>query len=248
MLTCIIVDDEQACVETLHLMLEKKFAGTAKVVATANKPADVPQLINIHSPDLLFLDIEMPHITGIELLQSLQQINFDVIFTTAHQHYALQAIKLNALDYLLKPINVAELSAAINKCISRKKQPANEMMQSFLQQMKSNITAKKIALPSNNTVQFVPVNEIIRIESQSNYSIVYFIDRPKLTIARTLKEFEEQLQSCNFLRVHHSHLINMEHIIGYKNVDSGYVIMKGNDIVEISRRKKQEVFQRLNAI
>ena len=249
MITSIIIDDEQPSVEALVSIITKKFSDALQVVATTNHAANVQELINLHNPDLIFLDIEMPHMNGIELLQSLVQINFDVIFTTAHEHYALQAIKLNAIDYLLKPINVNELSTAINKVIGNKRHTNNNMVQSFLDQMKKNNTAaKKIALPSNNTVQFVQVNEIIRIESQSNYSIIYFIDRPKLTIAKTLKEFEEQLQSFNFLRVHHSHLINMEHIVGYKNVDSGYLIMKGNDIIEISRRKKHEVFQRLNAI
>lgn len=247
MLKCIIVDDEPSCIETLQLMLGKKFADTVQVAATALSPADALLLIQQHRPDLVFLDVEMPQMSGIELLQSFDQINFQVVFTTAHQHYALQAIKLNALDYLLKPISLDELSEAIRKAVSRKANYDPGMLYSFLQQLKpGNTQVKRIAIPSNDTTQFIPINDIVRIESNSNYSTVYFISRPKLLEAKTLKEFEDQLLAYDFLRVHQSHLINLAHVVGYKNQDGGYVIMHGNEPVEISRRKKQEVMQRLN--
>jgi two-component system LytT family response regulator len=247
MLKCIIVDDEPACIETLQLMLNRKFADTVQVAATALIPADAILLIQQHRPDIVFLDVEMPQMSGIELLQSFDQISFQVIFTTAHQHYALQAIKLNALDYLLKPISLDELSEAINKALSRKANYDPGVLYTFLQQLKpGNAQVKRIAISSNDTTQFVPVNDIVRIESKSNYSTVYFISRPKLLVAKTLKEFEDQLLSYDFLRVHQSHLINLAHVVGYKNQDGGYVIMHGNESVEISRRKKQEVMQRLN--
>ncbi len=231
-------------------MLQKKFKDKVAILGTTTQPGEAASLIDKLQPDVVFLDVEMPNITGVALLQSLPNINFQIIFTTAHQHYALQAIKLNALDYLLKPISLEELSAAIDKCISRKQQQqgSSEAMTAFLEQLKHNGVAKKIPLTSDNTVQFVPVHEIIRIESLSNYSTVYFTSRAKLLVAKTLKEFEDQLLPHNFLRVHHSHLINLEHVIGYKNVDGGYIIMQGNEMVEISRRKKQEVMQRLNAL
>lgn len=249
MLSCIIIDDERPCVETLRLMLEIKFFDLVRVAATTTNPAEAVALINGHRPDLLFLDVEMPHITGIELLQSFHEQPFYTVFTTAHQQYALPALKSNALDYLLKPIDVTELGLALAKCGRLKKDAGKQNMNPQIETVTANVTAsKKVALPSGNSVQLVPATEIIRIESLSNYSIVFFTDRPKFTIARTLKEFEEQLSPFAFLRVHHSHLINLEHVIGYKNTDSGYVIMKGNDIIEISRRKKQEVLQRLNAL
>jgi two-component system LytT family response regulator len=246
MLKCLIIDDEQSCVDTLQLILQKKFMGQVEILAVTTKPREAAKLISQHMPDLVFLDIEMPGMTGIELLQSLGEANFQVIFTTAHQHYALQAIKLNALDYILKPVSLEELTVAIKKCLARKATDGSSLINTFLQQIKpGNNTIKKIAIPSADTTQFVPVNEIVRIESQSNYSMVYFVSRPKLLVSRTLGDFESQLEPFNFLRVHHSHLINLEHVIGYKNTDGGYVIMQGNDAVEISRRKKQEVIQRL---
>ncbi len=249
MLTCLIIDDEQPCIDTLEVILKVKFSGLIKVLATTTKPKEAAALIQSLQPDLLFLDVEMPHMTGVELLRSLDAVNFQVIFTTAHQQYALDAIKLNALDYLLKPISVEELSVAINKCISRKQQHGSDLINAFLQQMKPGGAAvKRIQIPSNDTTQFVPVNEIIRIESQSNYSNIYFTNRPKLLVSKTLKEFEDQLLPFDFIRIHNSHLINLEHVIGYKNMDGGYLIMQGNEVIEISRRKKQEVLQRLNKI
>ncbi len=247
MLKAIIIDDEQSCVETLQLMLTKKFTAQVEIVATTSTPSEGIALINEHEPDILFLDVEMPEMTGIELLQSLPHIHFNVIFTTAHQHYALQAIKLNALDYLTKPISLDELTVAVNKCISKQKKEDNLLINNFLHQLKSN-AVKKIAIPTGTTTQFVPVNEIVRVESASNYSIIYFINRPKQTVTKTLKDLEEQLTPHNFLRVHHSHLVNLDHVIGFKNQDSGYVIVHGNEVIEISRRKKQEVMERLNAI
>ncbi|MES2373941.1 MAG: LytTR family DNA-binding domain-containing protein [Bacteroidota bacterium] len=247
MLKAIIIDDEMSCIETLKLMLEKKFSSLIKIVATASVPSTGIDLINTHQPDILFLDVEMPEMTGIELLQSLEQVSFHVIFTTAHQHYAIQAIRLNALDYLTKPISLEELTSAIHKCAGNKKSGNNELMNNFLQQLKTN-SGKKIQISNNTTVQFVPVCEIVRVESQSNYSVIFFTNRPKQTVTKTLKELEEQLSPYNFLRVHHSHLVNIDHVIGYKNQDSGYVIVYGNDVIEISRRKKQEVLEKLNAI
>lgn len=247
MLKAIIIDDEQTCIETLQLMLAKKFASQIDVVATSITPSEGIALIKEHEPDLLFLDVEMPQMTGIELLQSLPNIDFNVIFTTAHQHYALQAIKLNALDYLTKPISLDDLTIAVNKCISKQKKEENQLMHSFLNQLKSN-AVKRISIPTGSTTQFVPINEIIRVESASNYSIIYFTNRPKQTVTKTLKELEEQLTPHNFLRVHHSHLVNLDHVIGFKNQDSGYVIVYGNEVIEISRRKKQEVLEKLNSL
>ena len=247
MLKAIIIDDEQNCVETLQLMLAKKFAGQIEVIACTTSPLEGIELIARHNIDILFLDVEMPGISGIELLQTLPDITFSVIFTTAHQHYALQAIKLNALDYLTKPISLEELTTAISKCFTRQKKDENTLISNFLQQLKNN-PVKKIGIPNGTVTQFVPVNEIVRVESLSNYSVIYFVNRPKQTVTRTLKDLEEQLIQHNFLRVHHSHLVNFDHVIGYKNQDSGYIIVHGNEIIEISRRKKQEVLSRLNNI
>lgn len=250
MLKSIIIDDELPCIETLQLIMQKKFRDKISVAGFTSQPAEAPSLISELQPDVVFLDVEMPNITGIQLLQSLPYINFQVVFTTAHQHYALQAIKLNALDYLLKPIDLDELSAAIDKCIGRKQQHGtnNNALNAYMEQLKTPNIIKKISIPSDNTIQFVPINEIIRIESQSNYSLIHFTSRTKLLVAKTLKEFEDQLINYNFIRIHHSHLINLEHVIGYRNQDTGYIIVQGNEAIQVSRRKKAEVLERLNSL
>lgn len=247
MLKALIIDDEQPCVETLQIMLEKKFAGQVQVVAATTSVASATALLAEHHPDIVFLDIEMPEMTGIEWLQSLPRIDFQVIFTTAHEQYALKAIKLNALDYLTKPIGLEDLETALQKSQRNRAVLEKAEIQQLLEQLKPG-AARRIAIASGTVTHFVPVSEIVRAESQSNYSTVYFINRPRQVITKTLKELEEQLGDTRFLRVHHSHLVNLDHVIGYKNQDSGYLVMQGNEVIEISRRKKQEVLQRLNKL
>lgn len=247
MLKALIIDDEPACVETLQLMLEKKFSHEVEVAATVTQVAKATDLVTAHRPDIVFLDVEMPGMSGIEWLQSLPRIDFQVVFTTAHEQYAIKAIRLNALDYLTKPISLDELDAAIRKSQRNRAALDKGQVQLLLDQLKTG-TSRKISITSGSVTHFVPVTEIVRAESQSNYSMVYFTNRPKQLITKTLKELEEQLGDQHFLRVHHSHLVNLDYVIGYKNQDSGYLVMHGNDIVEISRRKKQEVLQRLNKL
>lgn len=247
MFKALIIDDEPACVETLRIMLEKKFSEEVRVVAATTAVEEAAVLVAAHKPDIVFLDVEMPGMNGIEWLQSLSRIDFQVIFTTAHEHYAIKAIKLNALDYLTKPISLEELAAAIQKSERNRAVLEKGQIQDLLDRLKTG-TVKRISISSGSVTHFVPVNEIVRAESQSNYSIVYFTNRPKQVITKTLKELEEQLSDHHFLRVHHSHLVNLDYVIGYKNQDSGYLVMHGNEIVEISRRKKQEVLQRLNRL
>ena len=247
MLSAIIIDDEQQCIDTLQLMLEKKFSHQVCVNATTTQASQGLTLINQQQPQLVFIDVEMPEMTGIEMLQQIPDINFHIIFTTAHQHYALQAIKLNALDYLTKPISLSDLEIAINKCNNKQQQNNNHLLESLLQQIKTPAN-KKIAIPFGNTTQFIAVNEIVRVEAESNYCTIHFTNRPKHLISKTLKELEEQLLLHNFIRVHQSHLVNAEHILGYKNQDNGYLILHNNVLVEISRRKKQDVLQQLNLL
>lgn len=247
MLNAIIIDDEQQCIDTLQLMIEKKFNHLVNITATTTQATKGLEIIKQQQPQLVFIDVEMPEMTGIELLQQIPNINFYIIFTTAHQHYALQAIKLNALDYLTKPIGLADLETAINKCSNKQQQSNNQLIQNILQQIKTPAT-KKIAIPFGNTTQFVSINEIVRVEAESNYCTVHFTNRPKQLVSKTLKEFEEHLLHHNFIRVHQSHLVNAEHIIGFKNQDSGYLILYNNVLVEISRRKKQEVLRQLDLL
>jgi two-component system LytT family response regulator len=219
------------------------------VVGSVNSVKDAKDLITELQPDVVFLDVEMPHQNGFELLKLFDKINFDVIFTTAYEQYALKAIKFNALDYLLKPFSVKELQDAIQKCVSRRQGQVNEQHTSpievFLQNMKTlHQTHKKIALPTINGLVFTPVQNIVRCESTGNYTRIFFTDKKNLMVSRPLKEFEELLTDVDFFRVHNSHLINLQQMQSYIQGEGGFALMSDGTQVEVSRRRKADFLKK----
>lgn len=250
MLKTLIIDDEQHCRDVLKAMLEKKFTNTTKVVGEASNAAQGKALIKELKPDLVFLDVEMPVQTGIDLLVTLDKIDFEVIFTTAHEQYALPAIKLNAMDYLLKPFSVDELGTAIDKCSSKKSKAIHpDTLHTLINNLKSiSPENKKIGLPTQHGIRFVPIRDIIRVESTSNYSQFFFTDNTKMVVAKTLKEFEEMLTPFNFFRVHNSHLVNLTHLQSFISTGGDHVILNNGCKVEVSRRRKNELIEVLKNI
>ncbi|RYY56828.1 MAG: response regulator transcription factor [Chitinophagaceae bacterium] len=239
MINCIIVDDEQHCVDTLTAMLQAKFADSVTVSASTTDSRKAAKLIAEHSPHIVFLDVEMPHITGIQLMHSFARRDFAVIFTTAHDRYALQALKTEAVDYLLKPISLSELGEAIDKASQRLVQlrPAASP--------KAEQPNQKLLVPTSNGLLAANIPDIIRVESSSNYCTFYITGKPKIVVARTLKEYEEILVPSGFFRVHQSHLINLSHVEYFKPGLEEYVILTNGDQVEVSRRRKTEFLQKL---
>lgn len=250
MLKTIIIDDEQHCTDVLKAMLAQKFSNKVKVVAEASNAADGKELIKKLNPDLVFLDVEMPVQTGIDLLISLDKIDFEVIFTTAHEQYALKAIKLNALDYLLKPFSVEELETALDKCSNKRYTSINpEALNTLISNLK-NISPenKKVGLPTLHGIRFVLIKDIIRVASDNNYSHFFFADKTKMVVSKTLKEFEELLVPYNFFRVHNSHLINVSHLQSFVSLDGDHVVMNDGSKVEVSRRRKNDLLELLKNI
>jgi two-component system, LytTR family, response regulator len=250
MLRTIIIDDEQHCTDVLKAMLAKKFSSKAKVVGEATSAARGKELIRETNPDLVFLDVEMPVQTGIDLLVGFDKIDFEIIFTTAHEQYALQAIKLNAMDYLLKPFSVEELGTAIEKCTSKKTGAINpETLHTLINNLK-NVSPenKKIGLPTQHGIRFVLIKDIIRIESTSNYSQFFFTDNTKMVVAKTLKDFEEILVPFNFFRVHNSHLINLSYLQSFISLGGDHVVLNNGSKVEVSRRRKNDLLELLKNI
>ncbi|WP_440135349.1 LytR/AlgR family response regulator transcription factor [Chitinophaga sancti] len=244
----IIVDDEQHCIDALQTMLAKKCPEVT-VVGGVNSVKAAKELIDEVHPDVVFLDVEMPHQNGFELLKLFDKINFDIIFTTAYEQYALKAIKFNALDYLLKPFSVKELQDAVQKCVSRKNvqqaEPGNSPLDVFLQNMKTlHQTHKKIALPTINGLVFMPVQNIVRCESTGNYTRIFFTDKKNLMVSRPLKEFEELLTDVDFFRVHNSHLINLQQMQSYIQGEGGFALMSDGTQVEVSRRRKADFLKK----
>lgn len=235
----LIIDDEKHCSESLHIMLEQ-FAPEVQVVGETNDPFQGLGMITAHKPDVVFLDIEMPHLSGFEMLKKLDKIEFEIVFTTAYDEFAIQAFKVNALDYLLKPIGKEDLLHAVEKAkVRRGEQHPNFGVNALLNGMGEKAAGGKISLPTMEGLEFVEANEIIRCESDSNYSYIIFKDR-KLTISKTLKEVQTQLEPFNFYRIHNSHLINLNHIQRYQRGAGGMVIMDNGDHVQVSRSKKAD--------
>lgn len=249
MISAIIIDDEQHCIDRLANLLATYCKGTIRLIHASTTVADGVQAILALQPELVFLDVEIGDATGFDLLKSLSKISFEVIFTTAYDKYAVQAFRCSAVDYLLKPIDADELQAALNK-LSEKiagKETAMKLDALFHNLKAINGNAKKIAVPTVSSLLFVQVNEIVRCESNVNYTTIFLKDKQKHTAAKTLKEFEEILSDYSFYRVHNSHLINMAYIKSYHKGKGGTVLMEDGSEIEVSTRRKEDFLKKMTA-
>jgi two-component system, LytTR family, response regulator len=243
----LIIDDEPSAIKTLSLMIHHYIPEITALKATTD-PHEGLFLLKDFQPQLLFIDIQMPLMSGFELLKQLPQINFNIIFTTAHDEYAIEAIRFSALDYLLKPIDADELRNGFNRFMQ--KQNSNTGNQPLYNNFMYNLTVRdkkdfKLALSTTQGTFFYKPEQIIRLEGESNYTKFYFADKRTLVTSHTLKEYEEILQSHGFIRIHKSHIINKNYVSNYTS--DGLLTMTDNSKVEISRRRKEEVINQLKA-
>ncbi|MES2426494.1 MAG: LytTR family DNA-binding domain-containing protein [Bacteroidota bacterium] len=243
----IIVDDEVNNIENLQLIIAAYCIGI-DVVATAQNVDDGLKAIALHQPDLLFLDIQMPHKSGFDLLAALPKINFEIIFITAYDKYGIRAIKFSALDYLLKPIDIEEFKTAIAKAqnkIETKKQNLN--IENLLQYLKAGSREiPKIALPTLKEIMYVKVTDIIRCEAANSYTTFYLQNNEQVLVCKTLKEFAELLKPHHFIRTHQSHLVNINNIKSYLSEDGGTLLLNNLQKVPISRQNRESVKQALS--
>jgi two-component system LytT family response regulator len=242
MLKAIIVDDEEAGVEALKLLLKKKCPNV-EVIATANSVSEAEEKLAGTLPDVIFLDIAMPFANGFELLKRIKNRNFSVVFTTAYNEYAVKAIKHNALDYLLKPIDADELMEAVKKCEEKKQSGSGDMqrIEQLISTLAQTQRVAKIPVPTLEEIVYIEVDGIMRMEADSNYTHIYTSDKQKLTSSKTLKEYEQMLSQQKFFRVHKTHLINLDFVEKYLKGEGGYVVMADGSSVEVSRQKKAEL-------
>ncbi len=241
MIKSLIIDDEQSATNTLRLMLDRYVPQINEVKSTNNAHEGI-ELIKTFQPHLLFLDIQMPAMTGFELLKKLPHINFSIIFTTAHDEYAIDAIRFSALDYLLKPIDADELQAAFKRFLEKNipSKGRYDLYENFMYNINAhNKKDFKLALPTLQGTFFYLPDEIIRLEGEGNYTKFFFGDKTTLLTTHTIKNYEEILVDHGFIRVHKSHLINKKHVINYMN--DGLLTMADSSKVEISRRRKEDV-------
>lgn len=241
MANIIIIDDEDHCTNVLENLIEKVHADY-NIIGIFTNPLEGLQFIKNNPPDLLFLDIEMPNMNGFALLDNLMPIDFDVIFTTAYDQYAIKAFQYSAMNYLLKPITEKNIVKALSNWEKRRKKTSQEqwqLLQNHLQN--SNKNCSQIALPTGVGYQIADIKNIVRCQSDSNYTYIFCKDENKLLISRTLKEIEELLQDHGFVRVHQSHLINPHFVKGILKQDGGSLIMHDDEEIPVSRQKGKQI-------
>lgn len=247
-ISCIIVDDEINNIENLCLILGK-YCNEVKVLATALNADEAIELIEKYKPDMVFLDIQMPEKSGFDILRSIPQIDFEIIFITAYDQYGIQAIKFSALDYLLKPIVIAELKIAVQKAKGKiRAKQKNVSIENLLDYIKKGQNeTPKIALPMLTEIMYVKVDDIVRCEASDNYTTFYLQNKEKILVCKTLKEYAELLRPHNFVRTHQSHLVNLRFVKSLLKEDGGVLLLTNLAKIPISRQNRENVKAMLNA-
>jgi two-component system LytT family response regulator len=239
-ITAILVDDELSSLNNLRQKLEE-YCKPVNILAVSQKPEEAIYMIRHHKPDLLFLDIEMPKMSGFGMLDELGDYDGEIIFTTAYNQYAIDAIRISAFDYLVKPVAIKDLQNAVNRLLTIRASQTKERLH-LLKESAADIKSSdsKIAVPTNDGLEFIKITDILRIESSSCYSKVFFLNGQMILVTRLLKDFEDILLPYRFFRVHNSHLINLRYIRKFVRGEGGQVIMDNGDTIHISRRRREE--------
>jgi two-component system, LytTR family, response regulator len=243
----IIIDDEPRWRKTLASVLEE--FPDVEIVAECDSADAGIKAIQQHHPELVFLDVEMPGKTGLEMVAEIQHIDFDIIFTTAHDKYSLAAIKASALDYLLKPATAKDVSAALERFRKKKSKEDIVNQVSVLMQHQQRPSAdNKIALSTVSGLEFVPISKVVRLEAEINYTTFHLSDKKKITVAKTIKEFEDILEPYNLVRVYKSHVINLSFVKRYIKGDGGTIVLEDGTEIPVSSQRKEELLRRLKTI
>lgn len=240
----LIIEDEEQAISALRAEIQF-HCPELEIVGFAQSVKDGIAKIRQLEPQLVFLDIQLSDGLGFDILDVVKEKNFCVIFTTAYSQYAIKAIKFSALDYLLKPIDGSELKLAVQKALQSNSHEQQQKIETFIQNQRQQ-GRKKIALPTSDGISIFELDSIVRCSSEGNYTCIYFTNGKKMLFAKTLKEFEELLGQSGFERVHHSHIVNLNHLSSYTNKDGGYVILSDKSTVPVSQRKKTQLLAILN--
>lgn len=236
--TTVIIDDEKGARDTLRAMLQM-YCDDVVVLGEAGNIEEGRRLIQQVQPDLLFLDVEMSPGTGFDLIQSLDSLKADIIFTTAHGHYAINAIKLSALDYLLKPVDREELIAAVRKHQQKKQRMPNEVLELLKLHLDPKKEAERLVISSLQGFEIIKVNDIMYCEGERNYTTFHLDGRESLVSSKTLKEYEMLLPVRSFIRVHQKYLVNINFVRKYLKGRGGNLVMTNGQTIEVSQSKKQ---------
>ena len=242
MIRTVIIDDEISCVETLEIEL-KAYCPAIEVVGKCDGAQHGLDAVRELKPDLVFLDIEMPHMNAFELLEACESIDFDVIFVTAYDQYAIKAFDFNAADYLLKPVQKTKLIQAVDKVTQKRGHGfSEERLRAIVNSLQNSVApTPNIALPTVEGYEFVKIDQILYAKADSNYTHIHLTTKKKLILSRTLKEVEGMLLGHHFVRIHQSNLINLSHISKYVKGAGGYVVMENGETLNVSRSCKAQL-------
>ena len=241
MLTAIIIDDETSSRNALRQKLNNHCKNVL-IIAECENGEEGIENIEKKKPDVVFLDVEMPRMNGFTMLQQLKNKNFEVIFVTAYDHYAIKAIRYSALDYLVKPVEIDDLKNAINRVVEKLNiAKPNARLELLLENIVSDKTKfTRIAIPTVQGLQFIKIDEIIYLEASANYTKFHLCNNIKYTVSKTLKEFEDMLPADIFIRIHNAYVINKNYVEKYIRGDGGQVVLSNGSVLDISKRKRAE--------
>lgn len=241
MIRALIIDDEQNCIESLVFDLQK-YCKEVSVVATSNSPKQGLLDIKKYQPEIVFLDVQMPWMSGFEMLEILDEINFAIIFTTAYDQFAAKAFRISAIDYLLKPIDVKDLQEAVRRAIDKiDKQKGSENISNLLQNIKKPALQQRIAFAGRDGYEFIEADKIIYAIAEGSYTHIYLIEKRKLIISKTLSDVEESLPQNLFHRIHHSTVVNLSHITHFYKTDGGFLLMDNGEKLIVSKSRKDSL-------
>lgn len=248
MIKAIIVDDEKHATEVLEMKLRKLNTGV-QVLAKFNQPEAAIEFIRMTEFDILFLDIEMPRLNGFDLLKQVAEFHFDVVFTTAYDQYAIQAFRVSALNYLLKPVQEDELKEVITQWQQKKIKQLSHLQMTILQEnIVPNAPKERLALPTNEGHEIIEISQVVRCMADTSYTHFLLSNGQKLVICRTLKEVSQVLEPNGFVRVHHSHLINPAYLKKIVRQEGGYLLLTDNVPVPVTKQKRDWLVEQFSTI
>ena len=239
MIRTLIIDDEQHCIDRIEKLI-KVYGDNLKVVGTCSTVEEAIEKTNLLNPDLVFLDIEIHDQTGFDYLEQLGEFDFNLIFTTAFNNYAIKAFKYSAMDYLLKPIDSDDFIGAIKRLKKRiSASDTKAQIKMLLNNLKKEDHKKTIRIPNLDGFEIVEIRDIIHCQAETSYTHI-FTEHQKFMVSKGIKFYEDLLKDANFFRIHNSHLVNINHVKKYTKGKGGYVTMSNNSTIEVSTRKKEE--------
>lgn len=244
-ITAILVDDEEKA-RNLLLMLLAEHCPQVQVLAQCKNVPEAVIAINKHKPAIVFLDVDMPEYTGFQLLDFIPQIDFDIIFTTAFSEYAVQAFRISALDYLMKPVNIKQLIDAVDKAQQKKMPGVYDKQLDIIKHNNSNKKPEVIAISTLDSIEFVRIADIVFLQAESAYTRIVLHGAKDIVASKNIKEFEDTLMTdSNFARVHRSYLINLNYVQRYNKTEGGSVELKTGQQLPVSKKLKEELIEKM---